>query len=282
MADAAHRFRTISRAAVAVTCAWVALAPLTGVAQERANGRQSARALAPVDLTGFWVAIVTEDWRWRMITPPKGDYSSVPLTEEGRRAADQWDPGRDIAAGQQCRAYGAAGIMRMPTRLRISWQDDVTLKIETDAGRQTRLLRFIPEDRPRGARTRQGHSVAAWEGSRVIRRAPQPEEARLGRLSDGTDESAGQLEWGTLKVVTSHMLPGYLRRNGVPYSEQAVVTEYFDRHGGPGGAEWFTVTTVVEDPRYLTDPFVTSSHFRRELDGSRWNPRPCEVDPPLS
>ena len=96
------------------------------------------REAAPIDLTGQWVAIVNEDWRWRMVTPPKGDYASVPLNDEGRRVADQWDPAQDGA----CEAYGAAALLRMPTRLRIRWQGDDRLVVETDAGRQTRKLAF--------------------------------------------------------------------------------------------------------------------------------------------
>src|SRR5262249_46270663 len=70
------------------------------------------KAAAPVDLTGYWVSIVTEDWRWRMVTPPKGDYASVPLSAEGRKVADAWDPAKD--EGEQCKAYGAPGLMRLP------------------------------------------------------------------------------------------------------------------------------------------------------------------------
>ena len=84
----------------------------------RQGGAATARAAAPVDLTGTWVSIVTEDWRWRMRTPPKGDYASVPMTDAARKAADAWDPARDTAAGEQCRSYGAAAIMRVPGRIR--------------------------------------------------------------------------------------------------------------------------------------------------------------------
>jgi hypothetical protein len=98
----------------------------------------SAREAAPIDLTGQWVAIVNEDWRWRMVTPPKGDYASVPLNDEGRRVADQWDVSQD----GRCEAYGAAALMRMPTRLRIRWDGDARLVLETDAGRQVRNFDF--------------------------------------------------------------------------------------------------------------------------------------------
>src|SRR5207248_556157 len=100
------------------------------------------RAAAPVDFTGYWVSVVTEDWRWRMVTPARGDFAGVPRNTEGRRVGEAWDPARDEAAGEQCKAYGAAAIMRRPGRLHITWLDDSTLKIETDEATQTRLLHF--------------------------------------------------------------------------------------------------------------------------------------------
>src|SRR3989442_14482109 len=103
---------------------------------------QTAKARAPFDMTGYWVSMVTEDWRFRMITPLKGDYLGIPLNDEGRRVANTWDPARDEAAGEQCRSYGAANIMRVPARLHITWQDDQTVKLETDSGMQTRLFYF--------------------------------------------------------------------------------------------------------------------------------------------
>jgi len=78
------------------------------------------------------------------------------------------------------------------------------------------------------------------------------------------------------------MKGGYLRKNGVPYSEDAVLTEYYNRHSGPGDLEWFTVTTVVEDPKYLAQPFITSSSFKREPDNSKWKPSPCQTAPPTA
>ena len=101
------------------------LASLLRLLDRLAQGRQggappTARAAAPIDLTGTWVSVVTEDWRWRMRTPPKGDYASVPLNDAATKAADAWDPAKDTAAGEQCRGYGAAAIMRMPGRIRIA------------------------------------------------------------------------------------------------------------------------------------------------------------------
>ena len=225
----------------------------------------TARAAAPVDLTGNWVSIVTEDWISRMTTPPKGNRASMPgLTPAGNEIFNAWDPAKDQAAGETCRAYGAGGIMRVPGRLRISWADDNTLKIETDAGTQTRLIHFGVSQPPAGEpRSWQGYSTGAWElsaGARGGRGAPAP---------------AGPV-WGTLRAVTSNLKMGYLRPNGFPYSENAVVTEYFDRHTD-FGAEWFTVTTTVDDPAFLTQNFLTSSSFRKEPDGSKFSPGPCEA-----
>ena len=236
------------------------------LAAQRGQAPQAPRtpqASAPIDLTGNWVSIVTEDWRWRMVTPPKGDYGSVPLTPEARKTADSWDPAKDEAAGNQCKAYGAGYIMRQPGRLRIAWQNENTLKIETDAGTQTRLLHF-GQVQPPAQPALQGHSAATWE-------------VRGGR---GGGRGGAQPQGGSLKVVTTRLLPGYLRSNGVPYSENAVITEYFDRHAAYN-QEWFTVTTIVNDPRYLTDEFITSTHFRKEPDGSKFSPAPCEVGRPV-
>jgi hypothetical protein len=166
-----------------------------------------------------------------------------------------------VAAGNQCRAFGAAGLIRMPVRLHITWQDDATLKIESDAGMQTRLLYFdAAKVSATAAPTLQGQSLAVWEKVRQAR-------------GFGPAPSVGP---GNLKVVTTRLLPGYLRRNGAPYSAATTVTEYFHRHTD-FGREYFTVETVVDDPEYLTRSYVTTTHFQREADASKWAPAPCDV-----
>ena len=107
-----------------------------------AQRQKSAQAAAPVDFTGYWVSVVTEDWRWRMVTPIRGDFASIPLNNEGRKIGNAWDPDKDTAAGEQCKSYGAPAIMRVPGRVHISWADENTLKVETDAGTQTRLFQL--------------------------------------------------------------------------------------------------------------------------------------------
>jgi hypothetical protein len=252
-------------ARTALVLALVAAACLTGRAAAQPAPATPAppanpRDAAPIDLTGQWVAIVNEDWRWRMVTPPKGDYASVPLNDEGRRVADEWDPSQDGA----CEAYGAAALLRLPTRLRIRWDGDERLVVETDAGRQVRTLDF-GAPAPGAARSLQGQSVAKW----VMPPRPTGGPGLAGAA--GGPARAG----GYLDVKTTNLTPGWLRRNGVPYSEDAVVTEYFARFAAPNGDEWLMVTTIVDDPLYLTQRYVTSNHFRKEPEGGRWNPRAC-------
>jgi hypothetical protein len=223
----------------------------------------SPQASAPIDLTGYWVAIVNEDWRWRMVTPPKGDYPGLPLSPAARKVADAWVPSMD----GRCEAYGAAGLMRMPTRLHITWENESTLKIDTDAGQQTRRFFFDPARKPSGKPTLQGHSIAEWERSGGGGRG-----GRGGRAA-----GAGAPQSGSLKVVTTNLSPAWLRRNGVPYSAQTVMTEHFDRFAAPNGDEWIVVTSIVTDPVYLTGELVTSTHFRREPDGAKWAPSPCRT-----
>jgi hypothetical protein len=226
---------------------------------------KSPKEAAPVDLTGYWVSIVTEDWRWRMITPLKGDSASVPVTPAARKVIDAWDPAKDEAANLQCKAYGAPAVMRIPGRVHITWQDDNTLKLETDAGTQTRIFHFGGKPPEHAEGTWQGYSAANWE--QPIR---PPEASGLGVQRVGNNGRA-------LEVVTTQLRPGYLRKNGVPYSANTSVTEYYDRHKEPNGDEYFTVTTIVTDPENLAVPFVTSTDFRREADGSKFSPAPCSA-----
>ena len=148
--------------------------------------QKTAREEAPIDLTGYWTAVVTQDWRWRMVTPKKGDYPGLPMNPEGKKIANAWDPAKDEAAGEQCKAYGAAGLMRMPTRLHITWQDDNTLRIDTDAGTQTRLFHFHGSKAESGDGRWQGTSSAQWEFVRT-KIPPHMSRAHSRRQSEGGD-----------------------------------------------------------------------------------------------
>jgi hypothetical protein len=244
--------------------AWAGLVLFLAPAHVSAQGRGGApaapltpKAQAPIDVTGYWVSIVTEDWRYRMVTPPKGDYASVPLNPAGRREADTWDPAKDEASGDTCKAYGAAAVMRVPGRVHITWDGETAFNVETDAGTQKRAFHF-GAPAAAGAPTLQGNSVASWEG-----------------LAPPGRGGVAQAPRGSLKVVTTNLKPGYLRKNGVPYSDKAVVTEYYDVVTEPDGVQWLILQTTVEDPTYLTQPFITSTHFRKQADGVGWSPSPC-------
>jgi len=225
------------------------------------------RAAAPVDFTGYWVSVVSEDWRWRMVTPARGDFASIPFNAEGRRLGLTWDPAKDEASGEQCRAYGAAAIMRRPGRIHITWQDDNTLRIDTDEGTQTRLFHF--DGKPPGSteRTWQGYSLANWEKPPRGTGTPAP---GLGAVRQG-------LQGRAIEVATTQLRPGYLRKNGAPYSANTVVREFYDLFKEPSGDTWFIVTTVVEDPTYLTEPFVTSSNFKKQAEATGFSPTPCSA-----
>jgi hypothetical protein len=247
--------------------ACVSLIPGFVLGQGRGQPPASARAAAPVDFTGYWVSVVTEDWRWRMVTPIRGDFASIPFNAAGRKIGDGWDPAKDEAAGEQCRAYGAGGVMRIPGRLHITWEDDNTLRIDTDQGTQTRLFHFDGKPPERTERTWQGYSVANWE--RPVRGIGTPAPG-LGAVRQGA-------QGRSLEVVTTNLRPGYLRKNGAPYSENAVVREFYDLSKERNGDTWFVVTTVVQDPTYLTEPFVTSTNFKKQADASGWKPVPCSA-----
>jgi len=230
-----------------------------------------------------------------MLTPPKGDYASLPLNDEGRRVADSWNLAKDEAAGLACKPYGIGNIMRMPGRMHITWQDDTTLKVEFDAGTQTRLLRFEPKPAKSGPPTWQGYSAAQWQlagqQGTVDRNntpnGPSPAGAGLGprdpaRPAAPRGGRGAPASGGSLFVTTTNFREGYLRKNGVPYSAGATITEYFDKVGPePNGDVILLVRTVVEDPKYLQVPFITSTHFKLEKDGSKWNPSPCKIDAPV-
>jgi len=248
------------RLLVLLGVAAVVLAP--GRVQAQAGGRgapppapPAAREAAAIDLTGYWVSVIVEDWKWRMVTPKKGVFEAIPLNAAGRKVGESWDPARDEAAGEQCRAYGAANIMRLPGRLHITWADANTLQVDTDTGTQTRQFRFGPAPAA-GPPSWQGRSLASWEYG--------PGRGR-----------GGPARLGNLKVVTTNLRPGYVRKNGAPYSSRAVVTEYWDVNTLPNGDEWLTVTTKVEDPEYFVRHYLTTSDFKKLPDASGWTPTPC-------
>lgn len=213
----------------------------------------SGRAQAPFDPSGYWVSLITDDWRYRMLTPPKGNADYLPINAEGRRVMGEWDPAKDEAAGEACRGYGAGGIMRLPGRLHFTWENDNLLKLDLDAGTQTRRFQFGAAPAA-GEPTWQGVSTARWQmpGGR-------------GR---------GPAATGQLVVTTRNLRPGYLRKNGIPYGTQATITEYFVRLVDEG-QEYLAVTTMVDDPQYLAQPYIKTYEYKKQADATGWNPTPC-------
>jgi hypothetical protein len=242
-----------------------------------AGQTQTGRASAAQDLTGYWVSVVAEHWHLRMLVPPKGEFSMLPLNAEARRIANTWDPAKEIASADQCKSYGAAAIMRVPGRLHIHWADDNTLQMDIDSGTQTRLFRFGAAA-PRPGSGQAPGNQAAQSGAANAR------TLRVGvewqGYSAATWEPTGRGPKGSahLKVTTTRMRAGYLRRNGVPYSENATLQEYFDRFTEPNGDQWLVVDSILTDPQYLTQPYLTSVAFKRIPDRSGWDPTPCRAD----
>jgi len=262
-------------AAIALALALTVPAALVAQAgQGRGGGAAapaSAKNAAPVDLTGYWVSIVTEDWIERMApdSPPSG-------TGRGGRGVFPGGGGAEPAAtrpanADPCRVYAAGGSLRVPGRLNITWADDNTLKLDLDAGKQTRLLHFSAAP-PSGERSPQGYSVATWE---VGRGGGGFGAARGGGGAGGARGGGAPAgpTWANLKVVTTNMNGGYLLSSRSTYSENAVLTENFTAHQD-FGTDYFTVTAIIEDGPTTR---ITSSTFKKEPDGSKFSPTGCDI-----
>ncbi len=233
-----------------------------GAGRGPAGPPPTGKSQAPFDLTGYWVSEIVDEWRFR-VSPIKGDILYMPLNPEARRVANAWDPDKDQAEGNQCRAYGAVGLMQRPGRLHITWVDDNTLKIDADAGTQSRTWHFGPAPADAGSPALQGYSVAKWEGP------------GFGGGGRGRGGPVAPPKTGTLNVVTTNLLPGYLRKNGVPYSDKAVLTEYVNLVAGQQGDSYIAVTAMVDDPVYLNGPFIRTYQFKKIPNATGWDPTPC-------
>ncbi|MGH7120483.1 MAG: hypothetical protein ACREFP_16090 [Acetobacteraceae bacterium] len=236
----------------------------------------AAEKVAPADLTGYWVSLITQDWRFRMVVPGRGEYAAVPINIKGKQFADAWRAAPDEAAGKQCEAYGAAVLMRNPEQLHITWQDANTLRVDTDAGMQTRLLHFLPPRPRRGppAPFMAPHTNAppSWQGQSVARWP-----SVLGGELFSAAPAANAPRADSFEVMTDDMLPGLLRKNGVPYGSKTTMHEWWQLYTEPTGEHWLTISTKVFDPEYLSKPYLYESIFLREPNGSKWDPTPCSL-----
>lgn len=227
------------------------------------------KAAAPIDLTGYWVSMIVDEWRFR-VKPEKGDILYMPINNDARKIANAWDPDKDLADGNACKAYGAVGVMQRPGRLHITWQDDMTLKLDADAGTQTRLLHFGPAPTQKGEPSLQGYSSAQW----IVNGRVLLDTGGTGFVP-GLGAGRGAQRGGTLQVTTANLFPGYIRKNGVPHSGNAVLTESFNYLTGQQNDQYFVVTARVEDPMYLNQPFIRTYQFKKQADAAGWEPTPC-------
>ena len=259
--------------------------------------------MAPIDLTGYWTAVITEDWHVRMLTAPKGDFGSgaagtienqgvgfigagpnpsaqgnIPYTAAAAQAAMRWDPARDEADGNACKAYGAPGVMRLPTHLHVTWQDENTLKIDADVGTQTRLFHFGPP--PDAGRLDSGNATLVPPQVQRVEPPAGVEPSWQGYSSASWTIMGGRGNFdrgGNLRVVTTRLKPGYYWKNGMPYTGNATLTEYFRVMELPDRSQWIRFTQIVDDPGYLTQPWIVNYAFKKLPDGSKWDPTPCSA-----
>ena len=190
----------------------------------------------------------------------------MPLNPAGRKIADAWDLDADRTRGELCKAFGPPALIRQPGRMRIRWESDDTLLLEFDAGTQTRRFHFG------SARAQAGRHRCRATRRPMVPAAAESRHFRPRRCAS---------DWRVARGRDDESHAGYLRPNGVPYSERTVVKEFFDSFTLPEDGTWLIVTTVVADPDYLTQEFVLSSQFKKETDLSKWNPRPCDIPAPV-
>tara|TARA_R110000824_G_scaffold336_1_gene1691 strand:- start:112504 stop:113289 length:786 start_codon:yes stop_codon:yes gene_type:complete len=222
----------------------------------------SAQQAAAFDMTGYWVSVVTEDWRWRMLVAEPGDVENgIPLSPAGRALAEAWRP--DDNELESCLVFGGAGIMRYPGRLHISWEDEETLRVDFSAGEQSRLLHFnAAADSTAMTPSLQGYTTANWYKERQTRGL-------------GFGGPVRSFEGGNLRSVTRNLRPAFLQRNGIPYSDQTSIEDSYKVIDAPNGDRWLIITSVVTDPVNLQQKWITSTNFKYEENGDNWDPIAC-------
>jgi hypothetical protein len=202
-------------------------------------------AFAQADMDGTWQPRYHEDQPERIPGPELRDYLGLPINDAARQFADSWDPSRITLPEEQCRVHVSPYIYRGPTNLRI-WeekhpktQDVIALKHYHSTYEQTRTIYMDgrPHPGPNAAHTWMGFSTGRWEGDMLV-------------------------------IETTHLKQGWVRRNGLPMSDQAHMTEYWVRYG-----DLLTQVIMLFDPVYLTEPLVKSQEFvrsPRELPAQTW------------
>jgi len=212
-----------------------------------------APAFAQVDFSGEWAPIYHEDGPERLPGPELGDYTEMPINEAARMAADSWDADRISAVQEyQCRPHGADYALRGLGNVRI-WR-------EIDQATQ-RTIAFHTH-------------MLAWDSERVIYMDGRPHPPALANHSF-QGFSTGVWEGNMLTITTTHLKPNYLRRNGIPRSDLATLTEHWMLHGS-----YLTIVSVITDPVYLTEPLVRSDNWYLD-PGQHIGVFGCEYAPEL-
>jgi hypothetical protein len=194
-------------------------------------------AFAQVDLSGEWGQKVHEDLPERGHGPEIGDYTGLPINDQARARADAWTAEKWTMPEHECEPHPADYAPRGPGSMRI-WADMNPLSFDitawhTELNWMQPLRTIYMDHRPHPSEdappTWQGFSTGEWSGD-------------------------------MLKVTTTHLKEGWIRRNGLPRSDRATMTEYYIRHG-----DYFTLVTMVQDPVYFTEPFVRTSNWILDL-----------------
>ena len=186
-----------------------------------------------MDLAGQWGQRFHEDSPERGAGPDIGDYLGLPITDAARMRADSWTAGKWTMPERQCEPHPADYAPRGPSSMRVaSTVDPISQDVITW---ETTMLWVLP------------HRIIYMDG----RPHPSP-----NALHTWQGFSTGEWEGDMLKVTTTHLKEGWVRRNGLPRSDRATLVEYFIRHG-----DYLTLVTVVKDPVYLSEPLVRTSNW---------------------
>ena len=203
-------------------------------------------AQAEIDLSGNWTIIYHEDWIEIGTGPDIADFTGLPLTKQAAALAMNWHASLVNVPERQC--------LQLPMEYTNRWSNTRIWK-DVDSQSQELLAYRLRK---------------AWGGmDRTIYMAKQPRPPR-GAVHTFAGFSLGEIDGEKLKVVTTHLKEGYSRRNGVPRSDRATITEHFIRHGNV-----LTISTIIEDPVYLTEPLVVSTSYDY-APNTRIGPYICE------
>src|SRR5215469_8786405 len=203
-------------------------------------------AFAQIDLSGVWINNLHEDMQDRIFGPELGDYTGIPLNAAARARAEAWDASLLTLPEYQCRVH--------PSDYAPSFAD-------------IRIWEEIDKDTQSLAAVHLHHFAFATERTIWMDGRPHPPDYAL-HTSMGF--STGKWDGDILTVTTTHLKEGWIRHNGVPRSDRAVVTEHFIRHG-----DHLTWVTVIKDPAYLTETMIRSRDYIDNVAG-RIAPYPCE------